>query len=131
MFMRRSPFGILVLVGLGILVGAALFGESAAAGLLAAPFIVAGLAFKVALFFLFFGLVTRAFGACGSRGRRPSGWDRGSFDKWSEDARQQWQRRHDRHESEETPGGDDRFDEWHRTAHARQEVDDHVPPVED
>ena len=122
--MRRGPFGLLVFVGLGVLIGATLAGGSAAtAGWLAAPFLVVGLIFKIAFFFLLLGFVARAFG-----GRRH--WEKAGG-PWSEEARQHWQKRHGASEDGKSHLPSDRFDEWHRMAHARKEVDDHVPPVED
>jgi hypothetical protein len=122
--MRRSPFGILILVGLGVLLGATLSGGSAAtAGWLAAPFLVFGLIFKILFFFLLFGFVARAFGGH-RRWGKPSG-------PWSEEARQHWPKRHEGTRDDEPRSSTDRFEEWHRMAHARAEVDDHVPPVED
>ncbi|MBK5266329.1 MAG: hypothetical protein JJE47_02760 [Acidimicrobiia bacterium] len=122
--MRRSPFGILILVGLGVLLGATLSGGSAAtAGWLAAPFLVFGLIFKILFFFLLFGFIAKAFG-----GHRR--WEKATG-PWSEEARQHWQKRHEATAGDEPRSSTDRFEEWHRMAHAREEVDDHVPPVED
>jgi hypothetical protein len=131
MYMRRSPFGVLLMVGLGLLLGAALFGGTEVVGsVLAAPFLVLGFMFKVLLVFLFLGLMTRWFAR--SAGRNQRNWRGQSRDWWPEETgrrRPGWR----------TPpvdadtGSDqaDRFEEWHRLAHARQEVDDHTPPVED
>ena len=131
---RRSPFAMVLMVGFGLLLGAALFGGIESVGaVLAAPFIVLGFIFKVALFFLLFGLFARFVGRRSGRH-----WDDGEV--WKE----RWQQRQDgwnpsqgrrpgRPSRPETTSGlsaEDRFEEWHRFAHARQEVDDHVPPVE-
>lgn len=130
MSMRRSPFGMILMVGFGVLLGAALFGGSAAVGgLVAAPFMVLGFLFKVALLVMLFGLAASFFAGFG--GRRNKGWSRPSRERWSQEARKHW------HGQSESPPGephrstDDRFEEWHRMAHARKEVDDHVPPVDD
>ena len=128
MFLRRSPIGLLLMVGFGLLLGAALFGGTAAVGsVVAAPFVVLGIMFKIVLFFMLFGLIAKLF--AGSA-RRDKNWSGPRHEWWSDDARSRW---HGRPESSERHGEsqDDRFEEWHRMAHARQEVDDHTPPVED
>lgn len=133
--MRRSPFAMFLMVGFGLLLGAALFGGVESVGaVLAAPFIVLGFVFKVAFFFLLFGLFARFIGRRAGRH-----WDDGEVwkERW-EQQRREWSppagRRHGRPTGRpEAPSGprtEDRFEEWHRLAHARQEVDDHVPPVE-
>jgi len=88
MIMRRSPFGVLLLLGIGLLLGAALFGGTAAVGsVLAAPFVVLGFMFKVVLFFLLFGLMARLFAGSARRGgnwsdpRRRS-WCGGNRSRW-------------------------------------------------
>ncbi len=122
--MRRGPLGLLFLVGLGVLIGASLSGGTAATvGWLAAPFLVLGLIFKILFFVLIFGFIAKAFG-----GHRH--WEKTPGPR-SEQARQAWQKRHGSGEGGEAHSASDRFDEWHRMAHARKEVDDHVPPVED
>ncbi len=122
--MRRSPLGLLFLVGLGVLFGVSLAGGSAAtAGWLAAPFIVLGFIFKILFFFLIIGFIAKAVG-----GRRH--WEKAGG-PWSEEARQHRQKRHGSREEAESSSRSDRFEEWHRMAHAREEVDDHVPPIED
>lgn len=118
------------MVGLGILLGAMLFGGAeSAGGVVAAPFLVVGLFFKLALFVLLMGFVAKAFGARSGGHKRPSGR---SHEQWAEEARQWWHRsqgesRPDSASDSET----DRFEEWHRMAHAKEEVDNHTPPVED
>ena len=122
--MRRGPLWILILVGLGVLLGVGLSGGSlATAGWLAAPFLVFGLIFKILFFFLLFGFIARAFG-----GHRH--WEK-AMGTWSEEARRHWQNRHGATTDDEPRSSTDRFEEWHRMAHAREEVDDYVPPVED
>jgi hypothetical protein len=132
MLSRRGPLGVLLLVSFGLLLGAALFGGTAAVGgLLAAPFIALGFVFKIVLFFILFGLVARLLaGTCG-RGRRSRGWSGSSREWWSDEARSRWSGRSESSQSHEGERDNDRFEEWHRMAHAHQEVDDHTPPVED
>lgn len=133
MFMRRSPFGLFLVLGAGLLLGAALFGgPETAGGLLAAPFIVVGLVFKIALFALLFGFIAKKVGGHWhdpeGRRSRMQGGSRSTPPWWAEHARHH---RRGTSEAEEPSGGSNQFDEWHRMAHARQEVDDHVPPVEE
>ncbi len=132
MMMRRSPFAMFLMVGFGLLLGAALFGGTEAIGaVLAAPFIVLGFVFKVAFFFLLFGMFARF------AGRRARHWDDGEVwkERWQHE-RGNWgpprgrSRRPNSQTENEGPKAEDRFEEWHRMAHARKEVDDHVPPVE-
>ncbi len=129
---RPSLFGTVLLVGFGVLIGAAAFGGAdAIGGLVTAPLAVLGFMFQVLLFFLLFGLVMRLL--VGGR-RSPIGY-------WSGPARGRWPDGAVRHRHGWCGGGprddaatepeSDRFDEWHRMAHARKEVDDHTPPVED
>ncbi len=120
--MRRSPLGLLFLVGLGVLFGASLSGGTATLGWLAAPFLALGFIFKILFFVLILGFIAKAF-----RGHR--NWERAGG-QWSEEARKHRQKRHGATEGGESQSRSDRFEEWHRMAHARQEVDDHVPPVE-
>lgn len=131
MMMRRSPFGLLLLVGIGILLGAALFGSSGAvAGLVAAPFLILGFLFKIVLFLILFGLMAKMFTGAGSRSRR--GWSRSGPSRpwWLEERSSPWSTRRESSGRDEPKPMGDRFEEWHRMAHARQEVDDHTPPVE-
>ena len=128
MIMRRSPFGVLLLLGIGLLLGAALFGGTAAVGsVLAAPFVVLGFIFKIFLFFLLFGLVARMFARSAQRG---STWSGPRRESWCGGNRSSWPGHRKSSEDAEADRADDRFEEWHRMAHARQEVDDHTPPVE-
>lgn len=127
---RRSPLGVALMVGFGVLLGAAIFGEGVAASILAVPFVIAGFLFKVLFFMLLFGFLMKAFRGGGhvrySRDRERGG----DFDQWRNHYRQgQWKARPDTDEKPE--GRADRFEEWHRMAHARQEVDDYSPPVEE
>lgn len=128
MLRRRSPFGVLLMVGFGVLIGAAVFGGTeAVTGLLAAPFVVLGFFFKILLFFLLFGLFFKL--VVGGRGRS-SNWS-GPSREWRSDETRRHHPCRGRRTGEDTDHEPvDRFDEWHRMAHARQEVDDHTPPVE-
>ncbi|MDH3397628.1 MAG: hypothetical protein OEM81_07335 [Acidimicrobiia bacterium] len=129
MLRRRGPFGVFLMVGVGVLVGATLFGGSGAVGgLVAAPLLVLGFLFKIVLFFMLFGLVSRLFAGLGGRDKS---WSGPSHEWWSDEVRS---RRNGRSRSSESDVGkpqNDRFEEWHRMAHARQEVDDHTPPFEE
>ena len=132
MFLRRGPFGLFLMVGAGILLGAALFGSSeAVGGLVVAPFLVLGLMFKVVLFFMLFGLVAKMFAGSAGRDRRPRNWSGRPHEWWSDRARSPWSGRRAPSESDQDETRSARFEEWHRMAHAHQEVDDHTPPVED
>lgn len=132
MMRRRGPFGVLLMLGFGLLLGAALFGGAGAVGsVVAAPFLVLGFMFKIVLFFMLFGLIAKMFAGSAGRGRRSRNWSGPRQEWWSEEARSRWP---GHTESSENPRGksqDDRFEEWHRMAHARQEVDDHTPPMEE
>ncbi len=129
MLRRRGPFGVLVLVGLGVLLGAALFGGMGAIGsVLAAPLLVLGFLFKIVLFFILFGLVARLVAGAGGRGRS---WSGRSRERWSDWPHARWQSRGGASHGDEDLRAEDRFEEWHRMAHARQEVDDHTPPFEE
>jgi len=126
MFARRSPFGLLLLVGLGVLLGALLFGGAATAGtVVAAPLIILGFLFKIVLFVFLFGFIAKMLG--GFAGHR--GWS-GDRQRWAEEGRD-WRRRTADSVSADGENPSDQFDEWHRIAHGRQEVDEHTPPVED
>ena len=130
MVRRRGPFGLLFMVGFGVLLGAAIFGgPGAVGGLVVSPFVVLGFVFKIILFFMLFGLMVRLFAGSGGRGRRSKSWCGPSPDRWSDEARSRWSGRSTSSETDEGDSRDGRFEEWHRMAHARQEVDDHTPPV--
>jgi hypothetical protein len=131
MFWRRSPFGVLLVVGSGVLLGAALFGGAGAVGsLVAAPFIVLGFLFKIVLFFLLFGLAVRLFAGTRRRGWPEKTWS-GPSRQWSDETRARWPCRSMSPQGHEDKTVNDGFEEWHRMAHARQEVDDHTPPIEE
>lgn len=137
--MRRSPFAMFLLIGFGLLLGAAIFGGVESVGaVLAAPFIALGFLLKVMLFVFLFGMFAKFVGRSGR-----SRWEHrtehsdehwGDWKKHWESHGSDWrsQRRPRKQASAESPpqSETDRFDEWHRLAHAREEVDDHVPPVE-
>jgi hypothetical protein len=127
MTMRRSPFGVLLFVGIGLLLGAALFGGTAAVGnVLAAPLVALGFLFKIVLFFLLFSLIARLF--AGSP-RRTQNWSAPRRESWCGGNRSKWSGHPSEDEGKDR--ANDRFEEWHRMAHARQEVDDHTPPFEE
>ncbi len=114
-------FAVLVLAGIGL--GALFFGgaESAAFGV--------GFLALIPLFILmklvFIGLI---FGAFARRGYR-NGWNRGDFRPpwtWTESSG----RRSSRPTRDERPSETDRFEEWHRMAHAKEEVDSWAPEPE-
>ncbi len=131
MFLRRSPIGLFLMVGCGLLLGAALFGSIEAAGsVVAAPFLVLGFMFKMFLFFVLFGLVAKMFAGSVRRDRRTRTWSGPSPQWWTDETRSPWSGRRPPSESDKEESRNDRFEEWHRMAHARQEVDDHTPPVE-
>ena len=127
----RSPFGMLFMVGFGVLIGAVLFGGAEAVGtVLAAPFVALGFIFKVVLFFMLMGLVFRLL-ARGNGGRRGKCWSGPSRQEWSNRTHPRWHDRSGSSDNDTVDSTGDRFDEWHRMAHARQEVDDHTPPIEE
>jgi hypothetical protein len=116
-------------LGVGLLLGAALFGGTAAVGsVLAAPFVVLGFIFKVVLFFLLFGLIARLFAGSARRG---GNWSDPRRRSWCGGGRSRWSGHPSSSEEEGDDRVNDRFEEWHRMAHARQEVDDHTPPFEE
>ena len=121
-----------LMVGIGVLLGAALLGSSeVVGGLVVAPFVVLALVFKIALLFLLFGFVAKMLGGATEAARSGWGWHGPSHQRWSGEARQHWHGGSESDERKERQSEDDRFDEWHRMAHARREVDDAAPPVED
>lgn len=104
-------FVVAVLVFAAIGVGSVL-GPGLGA-LLLLPFLF----FKVALFMMFFGFIGRRMYA----GRRMWEWDE-----------PRWQgRSRPRRESRESRSDEDRFEEWHRMAHAREEVDGWVSDLDE
>lgn len=87
MVRSRSPFGLLFVVGFGVLIGAVLFGGAEAIGtVLAAPSVALGFILKIVLFFMLFGLLTRVFAGVGGS-RRGRCWSRTSHHQWSETTR--------------------------------------------
>ncbi len=96
---------VLAVIGIASLVGSSF---TAVGALVLIPILL----FKILLIFAFLGFMGRAFGG----GRRWRGPRRSG--------------RRDRGERQpEGPSEEDRFDEWHRTSHARDEVDGWVPEV--
>lgn len=107
--MFRFVIALLAAFGLGALI----FGGNAATAtglLLLAPLFFI---FKVMLFFMLFGVISSAMWR-GGGGRGPRPW-----------ARQHgWDRERGSGGTQRTmPTEEDRFEEWHRMAHAREEVD--------
>ena len=126
MYARRSPFRLFLMIGLGILLGAALFGGGETAGaMVAAPLLILGFVFKAVLFVFLFGFIAKMVG--GFAGHRA---ENGDHRRWADEGRD-WRKRHGEPSSDDDRDSSDLFDEWHRIAHGRQEVDDHTPPVED
>lgn len=112
-------FVIVILAAIGL--GALIFGESpaAAAGLLL--LVPLFFIFKVMLFFLFFGAISSAMWRRGGggfgRGSRHRGW----HPTWQQAAHREGE------DVRTTQSPEDRFEEWHRMAHARDEVDSWAP----
>jgi hypothetical protein len=98
---------ILAMIGLGSALGSGLAGLSA---IIVLPILLV----KVGFVLMLVGFVGRRMA-----GRRSS-WD-GERPGWAEHWRPRQEKPAVSHE--------DRFEEWHRMAHARQEVDDHTPPI--
>ena len=114
-------FAVLVLAGIGL--GALLFGGAEGVG--------AGIGF-LALIPLFFILkimfIAMIFGAFAHRGYRSR---TGASDFRPPWMRNDWTgRRSTRPRSDDGPSEDDRFEEWHRMAHAKDEVDSWAPEPE-
>ena len=107
-------FAILVLAGIGL--GAILFGggPSAAAGI--------GVLALIPLFFLFKILLIMAFFGGFAR-RRFGGFDKddGPEQSW-EWPGGPWRRPQRRNRSSDSPSRTDQFEDWHRMAHAKEEV---------
>ena len=112
--MFRFVVALLAAFGLGALI----FGGSAATAaglvLLAPVFFI----FKVMLFFMLLGAISSGFWSRG--GPRRSRWAgyRGARG-WEFDAREE--------SDDSAPQESDRFAEWHRMAHAREEVESWTP----
>ena len=128
---RRNPISGLLLLGFGLMLGALLFGAGGTtATWVATPLIVLGFGLKLMLFMLFFGVMARAFG-------RKTHWRGRSSEHQSgppwmrHDSRSPWNEKDASTEQKAHTTPTDHFDEWHRMAHAREEVDDYAPPVED
>ena len=126
---RRGPFGTFLFIGFGVLLGAAIFGGVGAVGsVFLAPFVLAAFVLKIFLFILLMKLVVRLVARRGSE--RGHCWSGRVHHQWTEMDRPQWRSRRGPSTDNETSTADDRFEEWHRMAHARKEVDDHTPPFE-
>ncbi len=111
--MFRFALVVLAAIGLGsLLFGGVGWGASGLGFLLLAPLFIA---MKIMFFLVIFGLFRTAF-----VGRR----NYSNYGPWG------WrpQRRTSRRESTAGPSEQERFDEWHRLQHARDEVDSWVDP---
>lgn len=101
------PFVLFIIIGVLALIGlASILGSIAWVGALV---FLPVLMFKVLFLFLLFGLISR-----GLRSRR---WNAPRWQDWD---------RHPQRERDPAPSAEERFEEWHRTAHAREEVDSWV-----
>ena len=134
MFYRRSPIRLMLMIGAGVFIGMMLTGGFEAVTTLAMiPFLILAFAFKMLLFFMLFsfifGAVKRHRYESDHRSRKRSA----KSDDWMDEARTWWNRHEGRTRTESKPGESDadRFADWHQMAHARREVDEHAPPVDD
>ncbi len=129
--MRLLVLG-LAIFGLVSLFSSGLGAAAGVAALLLAPLLIIA---KLGFFLVLFGVIAGCFGRRHSYGRRRWTDDRSAdwTDDWNE-----WRRRwsggparwsHRRREpAEPTPTDTERFEEWHRMAHAKKEVDSWVDP---
>ena len=101
---------VLAIIGLFSLFGATV---STALGALGALVIIPIVLFKLLLLMAFLGCAGRAF--AGGR-RRHGNWS-GSYRRWDRPERSE--------EPQQSP--EDRFEDWHRMAHAKDEVDSWAP----
>lgn len=102
---------VLAMIGLGSVLGSGVAG-------LAALALIPILLLKFMFFMFLFGFVGRRFWYSG---RRPgSGW-----------GEPPWRGRSRSESASPRPSAEDRFDEWHRMAHAREEVDGWVSDLDD
>jgi hypothetical protein len=100
---------VFAMIGLGSVFGS---GLAAFGAIILLPIVL----LKVVLVLTLFGFVGRRL-----TGRRSS---------WDED-HPGWVGRSRARQENPSASREERFEEWHRMAHARQEVDDHTPPVEE
>lgn len=112
-------FAVLILAGIGL--GALIFGpEGASAGLWFLLGIPVVIFLKVAFFGAMFGAYAR---------NRDHEWKRPGYGPpWTWDRASR--RRAEGRSEDARPSEADRFDEWHRMAHAREEVDGWAPGPE-
>ena len=111
--MFRLAIVILAIVGLVSLFSGGASGATAGAGLLfLLPLLLLA---KVLFFVMLFGFIGRGFGRHG-RDRSGSPWG-----KWERPEAWGSRKRSQRHE--DTRSRSDDFEEWHRMAHAKDEVD--------
>lgn len=123
--MSRSMFRLAVFLLLAFVLGSLLFG-SATAGTAAfgvAAFTAVLFLFKILFFFMLLGFIGKLFWHKG--GRSHDEWPRGGW--YGGPYRRPSDRRTD---EEPARSKQDEFDEWHRLAHAKEEVDGWAPEVE-
>jgi hypothetical protein len=107
-----------MLAGIGI--GALLFGGAGSAGLWLLAAIPLFIFFKIALFGLIFGAFV---------GRGAGEWRRSGYGPpWMPERPSRVRR--NRSDQAEASSGNERFEEWHRMAHARDEVESWAPKPE-
>lgn len=111
--MFRFAIVVFAIVGVSML----LFGGAQAAAygtglLLLAPLLIL---FKIMLLVLLFGALSSKFWYRSGPWRPSDGWSR---------SRRPWFDRRNRSDNKDEPSETDRFEEWHRMAHAKEEVDD-------
>ena len=115
-------FAVLVLAGIGL--GALIFGPSGAS---------AGLWFLLAIPFFIFLKIAFLGAMFGAFARRRGDWSPGY--RWSSDDDTTWswgpsRPRRSSNRPTESRSESDRFEEWHRMAHAKEEVDSWAPEPE-
>ncbi len=113
-----------ILAGIGI--GALVFGGAGSTGFWLLAFIPLFIFIKIA----FFGLIFGAFARRGSHEWRRAGYGPPWTREGSPRNRRDRSRKGDRSGADERPGATDRFEEWHRMAHAKDEVESWAPKPE-
>lgn len=115
--MFRFVVAVLAVVGVVALVTGGVSAAAVGAGLLVFPLlIVAKIAFVVLLFGLFGRMCWHRSRRFGDGSRPEWGWSRGPVS---------------RRPPAERKSPEQSFEEWHRMAHAREEVDSWAPPIPD
>lgn len=127
----------LVVAGLAVFGLVTLFSSAAGAavGIGALLLVPLFIIMKIAFFMLLFGFIARGFANRGYQ-RRGRSWMSDWTDDWENEwsdwrarrqrpsgSRARWERRR-----RTEPSEGDRFEEWHRMAHAKKEVDSWVDP---